>query len=94
MVTIDLPEIAMQRRNVAYENREYPGMLWVGQGADMEIRALAATTRFDNWTTFTADPVLFGMHVQPDSYLPPDVWRLADEHGTLLYDCRQGKVVP
>jgi hypothetical protein len=40
------------------------------------------------------EPGPIGLDMVTDPHLSLGVWRLADEHGTLLYDSRQGKVVP
>ena len=34
------------------------------------------------------EPKLYGLELLSDPWLPPDVWRLTDEHDTLLHDCR------
>jgi hypothetical protein len=40
------------------------------------------------------EPGPVGLDLETNEHLPPGVWRLADEHGTLLYDCREGETVP
>jgi hypothetical protein len=91
---ITLETIVRQSQQIMHDRGIRAGILWVGAAAGMEVYQLAATARYDSWSTFTAEPALFGMNLDTDQWLPPDVWRLADEHGTLLYDCRQGKPVP
>ncbi len=39
------------------------------------------------------EPGPLGLTVVVDRHLPPDVWRLCDADGTLLYDCREGKTL-
>ena len=88
-----LAEVIRQAEAITYERGFRPEMLWLGRQAEMEVYRLSATDRMDSWVSFTAEPVLFGMQLNGDNYLPPDVWRLADRYGTLLYDCREGKFV-
>lgn len=91
MVTID--RIAHQCSAVMAERGIGAGMLWVGRQAGMDIYKISMTNGPylpPYGLEPTALPVL-GMQLNIDDYLPPDVWRLADEHGTLLYDCREGR---
>ncbi len=88
--------IARQASVVMAERGVRAGMLWVGAKVGVQIYRMAMDPRGMTWAPLNA-PMggdLFGMRLHTDTWLPPDVWRLADEHGTLLYDCRQGKVVP
>lgn len=39
---------------------------------------------------FDTRPQILGMAVETDSWLPPGMFRLCDEDGTLLYDSREG----
>jgi hypothetical protein len=93
MVTLD--QIARQASAVMEERQVSAGMLWLGRHAGMEICRISMTS--DSYApryglTLDTTPV-FGMRLNIDDYLPPDVWRLADDHGTLLYDCREGKTL-
>ncbi len=89
-------DIARQASTVMAERGVQAGMLWVGAEVGVQLYRMAMDLHGMTWAPVGA-PMgddLFGMRLHTDSWLPPDVWRLADEHGTLLYDCRQGKVVP
>lgn len=93
MVTLD--RIARQSSAVMGERQVKVGMLWIGRAAGMEIYRISWES--DAYARpFTDDPFVapvLGMRFNIDDWLPPDVWRLADEHGTLLYDCREGRTL-
>ncbi len=36
------------------------------------------------------DRSIVGIRLETDQHLPPGMWRLCDEHDTLLYDSREG----
>ena len=96
MVKIALPEIALQVRAIEHERGRLPYRVWLAPDASHRLMGLM-------WTRDNHPPVTLlgvetqgplGMRLEIDHHLPPGVWRLTDEHGTLLYDCRQGQVVP
>ncbi len=95
---IELTEIARQASAVMARRGIRPGMLWVGVAVGVEVYRLVADPALIHGYRAVQmgidEPEVFGMRLNTDEWLPPDVWRLADEHGTLLYDCREGKVVP
>jgi hypothetical protein len=91
MVTLD--QIARQAAVIVAERAVPAGMLWIGRRAGMEIYRISMTSGLYA-PPYGLEPLslpVFGMRLNIDDYLPPDVWRLADEYGTLLYDCRQGQ---
>lgn len=72
-------------------------MLWVSPPVGHEMYRMAlddphAGPRMMSVDSWTREMV--GLTLNIDDCLAGDVWRLADEHGTLLYDCREGKPVP
>jgi hypothetical protein len=91
---VSLTEIAKRRRAIEGERQVRAEMLWVGRSVGMEIYEIMM--RDPNVPMMTnpfaglhhAGP--YGLDLNIDDDLPRDVWRLADEHGTLLYDCREG----
>lgn len=93
-MAVNLDQIARQAAVIVAERAIPAGMLWIGRRAGMEIYRISLESHYAvNPYSFehVDTPPVFGMRLNIDDYLPPDVWRLADEHGTLLYDCRQGR---
>jgi len=96
-------DIARQTDTVTHDRGVRPETLQVGAAVLAAIWQIAAD-RIREHRPGLLQPVhnigmggaitMLGMAVEEDQYLPPEVWRLTDRHGTLLYDCRQGKVVP
>lgn len=96
MVSVDLAEVAEQMKALRAELGRPPYRMWIAPDASHRLMSLM-------WTQKPHPPVTmlditrqgpFGLRLDIDHNLPQGVWRLTDEHGTLLYDCRQGQVVP
>jgi hypothetical protein len=75
--------------------RAHPAVAFEWQRAAMEEFGSADMGHFGPRGAMIPDyfdtrPHVLGMSVETDPWLPPDMFRLCDEDGTLLYDSREG----
>lgn len=69
------------------------GRVRVTPALGYELAVLGSQTWPTGYVPMATDSRPFGLAVDVDEWLPPGVWRLCDDDGTLLRDCREGKTL-